>query len=132
MHLIPEVVQYAISRRSDYDEMSRIKVGTGDVSKTFEVYKGVLKFYSGYFKASIAKIESGRFAESKDGVITLPEEDPSAFEALKGWSFTHELCGPPGAAQISAEFFASSGALAIGVKFLSFKMRPLRPCTEVS
>lgn len=79
-----------IPRRSDFDEIIQIKVGTGN-TETFEVYKGVLKFYSGYFRAAIANIEAGRFAEAEDGVITLAEEEPRLFAVFKGWLFGRKL-----------------------------------------
>ncbi|KAF2164683.1 hypothetical protein M409DRAFT_25077 [Zasmidium cellare ATCC 36951] len=78
---------------NDYDEIIRIKVGTGASSncKTFDIHKGILKFYSGYFRAAISNIENGRFAESGDGVICLAEDQPHTFDKFKSWLYTRDV-----------------------------------------
>lgn len=48
-----------------FDTIVRIKVGKGDAQEVFEVYKGLLKFYSGYFRAAIDNMEAGRFLQSE-------------------------------------------------------------------
>ncbi|KAI5362068.1 hypothetical protein Slin15195_G057180 [Septoria linicola] len=55
------------------DEAIRIKVGQGHESKVFDIHKGLLKHYSSYFRAAVKNLEGDRFAESAQGVISLPE-----------------------------------------------------------
>lgn len=74
-----------------FDTIVRIKVGKGDAQEVFEVYKGLLKFYSGYFRAAIDNMEAGRFLQSEENTITLPDEDPSLFERFKSWLFIREF-----------------------------------------
>lgn len=74
-----------------YDDMIQVEVGTGDNAKTFDMHKGILNFFSGYFRVAISNIESGRFAESKDGVIRLPDEDPEVFEKVKRFFYCRQL-----------------------------------------
>ncbi|KAF7188838.1 hypothetical protein HII31_09761 [Pseudocercospora fuligena] len=73
-----------------FDTIIRIRVGQ-DAPQIFEVHKGVLKFYSGYFRAAIDNVESGRFKEAEDNMITLPEEKAEVFKLFQGWLYTREL-----------------------------------------
>lgn len=61
---------------------------------TFEIYKGVLKFYSGYFQLALKNIEEGRFVESVENMITLPDEELEVFKAFKTWLYTRKLPEP--------------------------------------
>jgi hypothetical protein len=70
--------------------MIRIKVGKAGATEIFEVHKGLLKFYSGYFQVAISNIEEGRFAESKENMITLDEE-VDVFRVFKNWIYTRSL-----------------------------------------
>ncbi|EME84971.1 uncharacterized protein MYCFIDRAFT_83022 [Pseudocercospora fijiensis CIRAD86] len=74
-----------------FDSMIQIKVGTGSEMQTFDMYKGVLRFYSGYFRTAIENIENGRFAEAQDGAINLPDEEPEIFNLFRGWLYTRVL-----------------------------------------
>ncbi|EME45418.1 hypothetical protein DOTSEDRAFT_23444 [Dothistroma septosporum NZE10] len=53
-------------------------VGRNNGSRTFEVHEGVLSFYSGYFKTTLAD-------KVHNGAIKLPDEDPTIFEAFSLW-----------------------------------------------
>ncbi|KAK4540191.1 hypothetical protein LTR36_009689 [Oleoguttula mirabilis] len=70
-----------------FDDLIIIEVGTGDTKRTFEVFKGVLCFYSAYFSSAL----NGRFRESTEGVIKLPTEDPLIFDLFHHWLFTRRL-----------------------------------------
>ncbi|KAF7188782.1 hypothetical protein HII31_09705 [Pseudocercospora fuligena] len=70
---------------TDFDSIIYVKVGKGGGEQTFDVYKGVLRFYSGYFRTAIENIESGRFAESQNGVIKLPDHEPGTFNLFRAW-----------------------------------------------
>ena len=58
-----------------------MEVGTGDKLRTFEVPKGILCFYSGYFDAAL----NGPYIEAQEHVCHLPEEDPIIFEGFVYW-----------------------------------------------
>lgn len=72
-----------------FDAIITVKVGPS--KKSFHSHKGVLSFYSGYFAAAL----NGNFAESKCGVVHLPDEDPKIFELLVNWLYTRRLPDPP-------------------------------------
>ncbi|KAK3696615.1 hypothetical protein LTR37_017868 [Vermiconidia calcicola] len=67
-----------------FDTLVSIQVGTGESQRTFEVFKGVLCSYSGYFTAAL----DGRFIEGREGVVKLPTEDPVVFELFRHWLHT--------------------------------------------
>lgn len=78
----------------DFDAIVRIKVGKeGAWTEVFEIHKGLLKFYSGYFGAQVSNIEEGRFAEGVDNIITV-DEDLAVFKAFKDWLYTRTLPMP--------------------------------------
>ena len=64
--------------------MVRIKVSEGDDQKCFEVHKGVISFYSGYFERAL----KGSFIEAQKGEVTLPTEDPAVFDLFQYWLYT--------------------------------------------
>ncbi|KAF7188868.1 hypothetical protein HII31_09791 [Pseudocercospora fuligena] len=68
---------------ADFDSIIRLKVGKDE--QVFEIYKGIMKFYSGYFRSAIENIENGRFKEAEENIITLPEEEPETFKLFKDW-----------------------------------------------
>jgi hypothetical protein len=84
----------------DFDAIVRIKVGKEDATEVFEIHKGLLKFYSGYFGAQVSNIEEGRFAEGAANMITV-DEDVAVFKAFKNWLYTRSL--PPPTDAVSAE-----------------------------
>ncbi|KAK3686460.1 hypothetical protein LTR37_019779 [Vermiconidia calcicola] len=67
-----------------FDTLVSIQIGTGEGQRTFEVFKGVFCFYSGYFTAAL----DGRFIEGREGVVKLPTEDPVVFELFRHWIHT--------------------------------------------
>ncbi|KAK5127969.1 hypothetical protein LTR85_005086 [Meristemomyces frigidus] len=67
-----------VPTRQTFDTMVRIKVGEGDKERTFEIHKGVLIMYSGYFERSL----QGPFMEAKTGEVTLATEDPEVFDII--------------------------------------------------
>ncbi|KXT17022.1 hypothetical protein AC579_4331 [Pseudocercospora musae] len=74
---------------ADFDNIIRISVGKD--GQVFQVHKGVLKFYSGYFRSAIENIENGRFKKAAKHMITLPEEKPEVFKLFYGWLYAREL-----------------------------------------
>lgn len=67
--------------RDLFDTLVRIEVGTGEEKRTFEVYKGVLCFYSDYFNAALR----GRFVEAQENIARLPTEDATIFDYFCTW-----------------------------------------------
>lgn len=87
--------KFQLTSSSDvFDSMIRIKVGKDGAIEIFDVHKGLLKFYSGYFQVAINNIKEGRFAESKENMITL-DEDVDVFKAFKNWLYTRGLPALP-------------------------------------
>jgi len=69
----------------------QIVVGEGTAQKTFDIHKGLLSFYSDYFRSAL----NGNFSEALEGKITLSTEEVKVFEAFKDWLYTARLM-PPG------------------------------------
>ena len=76
--------------REAFDTIIEVQVGTGDDKRTFEVFKGVLCFYSGYFQAAL----NGRFAEAHVHIVKLPTEEPLIFELFRYWIHTRRFFEP--------------------------------------
>lgn len=55
--------------------------------KVFEVHKGILCFYSGYFRAAF----NGRWKESQEGNIDMPSISPSVFKLFVHWVYSRQL-----------------------------------------
>jgi hypothetical protein len=72
---------------SEYGEIAKIEVGNGDKRQTFHVHKGLLSFYSGYFRAAL----EGPWTEPSSGVINLETEDPLVFERFFLWLYTNRI-----------------------------------------
>jgi hypothetical protein len=72
-----------------FDILVRITVGPedSDSRRTFEVFKGVICFYSGYFEAAF----KGRFREAKERAVTVPTEDPLIFSLFRHWIHTRRF-----------------------------------------
>lgn len=64
-----------------FDEMVRIIVG--EQQKRFEVHKGVITFYSGYFD----KAFNGGFAEAAAKEVVLKAEDPKIVDFVRYWIY---------------------------------------------
>ncbi|KAI9731796.1 MAG: hypothetical protein M1834_004585 [Cirrosporium novae-zelandiae] len=64
-----------------FDSVVQIKVGPK--GELFEVHKGLLLHYSGYFKCAL----SGRFKEAHENIIVLETEDVAIFELFFTWIY---------------------------------------------
>lgn len=71
-----------------FDTLIQVNVGSsseeGATERTFEVFKGVLCFYSGYFATCL----NGRWKEAEDQVGPLPDEEPLIFDLFVNWIHT--------------------------------------------
>lgn len=56
--------------------MVTIRVGSGDQKRTFHAYKGLLPFYSGYFRAAL----SDAWTEGEIGSLRLEDEEADVVE----------------------------------------------------
>ena len=65
--------------RSQYDEIVEIKIA----ERSFKVHKGIISFYSGFFDRAF----NGEFAEGKNGVVTLQDEEIAVFERFIAWIY---------------------------------------------
>ncbi|KXS94437.1 hypothetical protein AC578_3544 [Pseudocercospora eumusae] len=74
--------------RSDLGTIVQITVGQGDGAQTFRVFKGSLRFYSGYFRTAIEDMERSHASE-----LQLPHDEPETFDLFRRWLYTREL--PP-------------------------------------
>lgn len=68
-------------------ETVRIKVGKADEQKSFILHKGILSFYSGYFKSAL----NSEFIEGQTDEIDLPEEDVQTFRHFIFWLYRGTL-----------------------------------------
>ena len=59
----------------------------GDQSRSFYIYKGVLCYFSDYFKAALC----GEFTEANSDSVTLDENNPHIFGFVFRWLFTGKL-----------------------------------------
>ncbi|KAK3696600.1 hypothetical protein LTR37_017853 [Vermiconidia calcicola] len=73
-----------------FNEIIEIKVGENEAAKSFHMHKGILCFYSGYFKSAL----DGNFSEARTGVMHLPTEDSEVFEMFQYWAYQRRLCDP--------------------------------------
>lgn len=65
--------------RSQYDEIVEIKIA----ERSFKVHNGIISFYSGFFDRAF----NGEFAEGKNGVVTLQDEEIAVFERFIAWIY---------------------------------------------
>ena len=70
-----------------YDEIVTISVGVGKAEKNFEIHKGLLCFYSNFFRAAL----KGGFAEANSKGFNLPTESPKIFQLFKNWLYTRKF-----------------------------------------
>ena len=70
-----------------YVSLVTVVVGADEVP--FQLYKELLRAKSGFFKAAI----DGKFLESQERVIKLPEQDPETFKYFVHWLHTNSLRG---------------------------------------
>ncbi|KAF2481679.1 hypothetical protein BDY17DRAFT_325197 [Neohortaea acidophila] len=67
-----------------FDYLILIEVGPEATKRTFQVFKGVICFYSGYFATSL----NSAFREAHNHVVRLPTEDPLLFAYFHHWLYT--------------------------------------------
>ena len=65
----------------------RIEVGIPGQGTIFLNHKGLLCFYSRYFKAALSR----DIVESKTHVVKLPEEDPKTYKLFEHWLYEVDL-----------------------------------------
>lgn len=66
-----------------------IAVGRNNALRTFKVHEGVLRFYSGFFRTTLA-------TNTNDGAIELPGEDPAVFDIFSLRLYTRRFANPVG------------------------------------
>ncbi|KAI7171003.1 hypothetical protein KC343_g14054 [Hortaea werneckii] len=64
-----------------------VQLEIGDESKIIKVHKGVLSFYSGYFRAAL----NGNFLEASQSGIKLPTEESNVVELAVAWMYVRRL-----------------------------------------
>ncbi|KAI7089737.1 hypothetical protein KC356_g2197 [Hortaea werneckii] len=64
-----------------------VQLEIGDESKIIKVHKGVLAFYSGYFRSAL----TGDFLEASQGTITLPTEEFDVVDFAVTWMYARRL-----------------------------------------
>ncbi|KAM0716544.1 hypothetical protein Q7P37_007989 [Cladosporium fusiforme] len=72
---------------SAYGEMATIEVGREEQKRTFYVHKGLLSFYSGYFRAGL----NGSWTESGTGHFKLEDEEVDVFERFVLWLYARKI-----------------------------------------
>lgn len=88
LHLMLDIRHIANRRYSSAyaREIVTVEVGSSESTRAFHIHRGLLTFYSGYFKAAL----NGRFVEAQSGVIKLDTEEPAVFEEFVKWLYTHK------------------------------------------
>ncbi len=72
-------------QRRSFDDIITIKVGPA--AKEFKLHEGLLCDASSYFTAALR----GKFIESHDRCVVLPEDDANVFEHFQFWIYTGNL-----------------------------------------
>jgi len=62
-------------------------VVTGSKKKSYSLHKGLLCFYSDYFRAAF----NGSFKEATDGKIELMDVEPEVFDIFQVWLYSRRL-----------------------------------------
>ncbi|KAK8166538.1 hypothetical protein IWX90DRAFT_433114 [Phyllosticta citrichinensis] len=76
-----------ITKAIDDGKMVKVSVGKGDSCKIFNVHETLLCSTSDFFKKAL----NGHWKESKDRLVSLPEEDPAIFKAYFEWLMLNTL-----------------------------------------
>lgn len=74
--------------RSSFLYDSIVIVIVGPTEHHFDLHKGLLCSWSGFFKAAL----NGNFIET-EGTVKLPEQDPETFRYFVNWLYTGKLTG---------------------------------------
>lgn len=69
--------------------MATVEVGIEEQKCTFYAYKGVLSFYSGYFRTAL----KGSWAEAEAGHFVFEDEDVDVFERFILWLNSSSIIG---------------------------------------
>lgn len=75
-----------------FDTVVRVRIGKDDTTRIFELHRGVLCFYSGYFQSAL----NGSFVEAQKGEVTLETEDPDIFKLFHYWIYTKRFTSDTG------------------------------------
>lgn len=67
--------------------MVQVVVGTGSSTKTFNIYKDLLTFYSDYFRTALKNC----WKTGPENTIYLPDEDADIFSTFNYWMYTKRL-----------------------------------------
>ncbi|KXT11297.1 hypothetical protein AC579_1667 [Pseudocercospora musae] len=70
-----------------YNSIVRIRAGKAANVEVFEVHKGILWFYSGYFRTAF----NGRWKEAEEGAIDMPTISPNIFKHFIHWAYSRRL-----------------------------------------
>jgi hypothetical protein len=72
--------------RKDYGHMVTVTVGTGEDQRQYHVFKGLLSYWSSYFRSALKLEWLG-----STNTIDLPEDDPAVFDIFFHWLFKGTL-----------------------------------------
>ncbi|THY91796.1 hypothetical protein D6C89_05552 [Aureobasidium pullulans] len=67
-----------------------VTVVVGSKKKSYSLHKGLLCFYSDYFRAAF----NGSFKEATDGKIELMDVEPEVFDIFQVWLYSRRLQAP--------------------------------------
>jgi hypothetical protein len=74
-----------------------VTIEVGEDKRAFQVHRGLLTFYSGYFKTALdgasgssKTVPDEEIAEAQNGVIGLKFEEPAVFEEFVMWLYSHK------------------------------------------
>ena len=73
------------SHSSLFDQIITIEVGPEKTK--FHVHKGLLVYYSAYFRGAL----EGNFKEAKEHTIYMDDEDANLFRLVKAWMYTQHI-----------------------------------------
>ncbi|ETN42568.1 uncharacterized protein HMPREF1541_01725 [Cyphellophora europaea CBS 101466] len=82
---MPAIAKTALSHLSG--PIVSVTVGSGAEAKTRALHKDLLKAKSRYFEGCL----SGKFSESVNNQVTLPDMNPEAFGAFVVWAYTGKI-----------------------------------------
>ncbi|KAL2027397.1 hypothetical protein VTO58DRAFT_111488 [Aureobasidium pullulans] len=80
-----------------------VTVVVGSKKKSYSLHKGLLCFYSDYFRAAF----NGSFKEATDGKIELMDVEPEVFDIFQVWLYSRRLQAPAD----SVLYFSTLGQL---------------------
>ena len=87
-----------VTTRSLYDNIITVQVGAE--GKKYFIHQGLICEYSAYFRAAL---KEGRFAEGRDGLVKLGDDDSQTFGTFMNWLYTSKLPPRPDAVQLKLD-----------------------------